>query len=183
MTGLHLQEVQDRVATPMIEMTWNIPQFGTADADYLDLLSDVLASGKSSRLYKQLVYDMQVATSVDAGADENEIAGQFKIQITAKPDADLKAIESTVQTELQSILRDGPTVDELERVKARDETHQVLDLDAVMEQAETLAQGQVFTGNPDAYLTSLKRVRAATSADIKNAANRWLADGEYQLEI
>jgi len=183
MSGLHLQEAQDRVAAPRIIMTWNIPQFGTADADYLDILSDVLASGKSARLYKRLVYDMQVASSVGAGAELSEIAGQFKIQITAKPDGDLKAIESAVQAEMQTILRDGPTADELERIKTKDETSQVLELDAVIEQAETLAQGQVFTGDPNAYLTSLQRVRSATSADIKNAANRWLSDGEYRLEI
>jgi zinc protease len=182
-TELHLQQVQDRVAAPMIVMTWNVPQFGTADADYLDLLSDVLASGKSSRLYKRLVYDTQVATSVRAGIDENEIAGQFNIQIITKPDADLNAVEAAVDAEVQAILRDGPAADELERAKAKHETNQVLGLDAVIEQAETLAQGQVFTGNPDAYRVSLERVRKATVEDLKSAADRWLSVGEYRLEV
>jgi zinc protease len=183
MTGLHLQQAQDRVAAPMIAMTWNVPQFGSADADYLDLLSDVLASGKSSRLYKRLVYDMQVATSVEANIDENEIASQFNIEIITKPEADLKAVEAAVQSEMQTILRDGPTADELERAKAKHETNQVLELDAVIEQAETLAAGQIFTGNPDAYRVSLDRVRAATAEQLKSAADRWLSDGEYRLEV
>jgi zinc protease len=183
MTGTHLQQVQDRVAAPLIQMTWNAPQFGAADADYLDLLSDVMASGKSSRLYKKLVYEMQVATSVQASMDESEIGGQFNIQILTKPDADLKAVEAAVQAEMKTLLRDGPTQAELERTKAKHETNQVLGLDAVIEQAETLAQGQVFTGDPDAYLTSLRRVRSATPVEVKEAANRWLLDGEYQLEV
>jgi len=183
MTGTHLQQVQDRVAAPMILMTWNVPQFCTADADYLDLFSDVLTSGKSSRLYKKLVYDMQVATSVDASMDESEIAGQFNIEILTKPNADLKAVEAAVHAELQTLLREGPTEAELERAKAKHETHQVLALDAVIMQAETLAQGQVFTGDPDAYLTSLRRVRSATLGNLKDAGDRWLSDGEYQLEV
>jgi zinc protease len=183
MTGVHLQQVQDRVAAPMIVMTWNVPQYGAPDADYLDLLGDVLASGKSSRLYKRLVYDLQVATSVEAGIDESEVAGQFNIEIITKPDADLKAVEATVQSEIGKILREGPTADELERAKAKDETSQVLALDAVISQAETLARGQVFTGNPDEFNVSLSRIRHATAEDLKSVANRWLSDGEYQLEI
>lgn len=183
MAGLHLQQAQDRVAAPMVVMTWNVPQFGAADTDYLDLLSDVLASGKSSRLYKRLVYNMQVATSVRASVDENEIASQFNIQIITKPDADLKVVEAAVQSELQGILRDGPSLDELERAKAKNETQQVLQLDPVILQAETLAQGQVFTGNPDQFSVSLERVRAATPELLKSVANRWLADGEYRLEV
>jgi zinc protease len=167
----------------MIMMAWNVPQYGAADADYLDLLSDVLASGKTSRLYKRLVYEMQVATSVNAGVDENEIAGQFSIQIITKPGADLKAIEAVVQSEMQTILRDGPTADELERAKAKRETNQVLGLDAVIAQAETLAQGQVFAGDPDEYLVSLERLRKATAEELKSAGNRWLTDGEYRLEV
>jgi len=60
---------------------------------------------------------------------------------------------------------------------------QVLALDAVISQAETLARGQVFTGNPDEFNVSLSRIRHATAEDLKKRANRWLSDGEYQLEI
>jgi zinc protease len=183
MTGLHLQHVQDRVAQPMIVSTWNIPQFGSVDADYLDLVSDILASGKTSRLYKKLVYDMQVATTVQASADANAIAGQFSIQVITKPDADLKAVEATVQSVVKEFLAQGPTIEEMERVKAKHETDQVLQLDPVIVQAETLQQGEVFTGNPDQYRVSLDRARNATAAQLKDAADRWLSDGEYRLEV
>ena len=61
-TGTHAQIAQDRVPQARLYKVWNIPQYGTAEADYLDLVSDVLASGKTSRLYKRLVYDEQIAT-------------------------------------------------------------------------------------------------------------------------
>src|SRR5271163_310242 len=85
MTGTHRQVVQDRVPQARIYKVWNVPEYGSADADYIDLVSDCLSNGKSSRFYKRLVYEDQIATSVIAYADTNEIAGQFVIQVTARP--------------------------------------------------------------------------------------------------
>src|SRR5580704_1410814 len=69
MTGTHRQVAQDRVPQARIDKVWNVPQNGTPDADYLDLLAKVLTLGKSSRLYKRLVYDDQIATGVNAFVD------------------------------------------------------------------------------------------------------------------
>ena len=66
MTGTHRQVAQDRVPQARIYKVWNVPQNGSPDADYLDLLARVLSQGKSSRLYKRLVYDDQIATDVSA---------------------------------------------------------------------------------------------------------------------
>ena len=68
---------------------WNVPGWGTADGDDLVLLGNLLSSGKSSRLYKRLVYDEQIATSVSAFPDLREIGGLFVIQATAKPGGDI----------------------------------------------------------------------------------------------
>ena len=183
MTGLHLEHVQDRIAQPMIDSLWNIPQYGTADSDYLDMASDVLGLGMTSRLNKKLVYEKQLATSATARIDRRAIGGQFIIEVIAKPDADLKVVEAETQSILQEFLRDGPTAEEMERVKAKDETVQISALDLVSEQASILAQGQVFTGDPNQDGVSLDRQRGATAAQVKDAANRWLSDGEYRLEV
>src|SRR5207244_1266617 len=79
------QTMQDRVPQPRLYKVWNIPQYGSRSSEYLNLVSDVLASGKTSRLYKRLVYDEQIATDVNAYVDLNEIAGQFGIIVTARP--------------------------------------------------------------------------------------------------
>src|SRR5436309_9917722 len=73
MTGVHRQQAQDRVPAARVFNVWNVPQYGQADADYLDLVSDVLSEGKDSRLYKRLVYDEQIATSVNCGVNPSEI--------------------------------------------------------------------------------------------------------------
>ncbi len=96
--------MEDRVPQARVYKVWNIPEFGSADADYLDLVSDVLSQGKTSRLYKRLVYDEQIATSVNASVDLREIGGQFQIVATAKPGGDLAAIEKGVREELDAVL-------------------------------------------------------------------------------
>src|SRR5207245_9758082 len=92
-TGSHREIMQDRVPQARIYKQWNIPQFGSADGDYLDLVTDVLAAGKTSRLYKRLVYDEQIATDVVAYVDLREIGGQLVIRATAKPAGDLARFE------------------------------------------------------------------------------------------
>src|SRR6266545_4930379 len=92
-TGSHREIMQDRVPQARIYKEWNIPEYGSADADYLDLVTDVLAAGKTSRLYKRLVYDEQTATDVIAYVDLREIGGQLVIRATAKPGGDLARIE------------------------------------------------------------------------------------------
>jgi zinc protease len=165
---------------------WNVPEYGQADTDYLDLVSDVLAAGKDSRLYKRLVYDEQIATSVNSGINPNEIGGQFLVITSAKPGGSLAPINKDVQEELDKFLKDGPTAEELERVKTAYEANLVRGLDRIGGfggKSDILARGQVFTGNPEQYLISLDRVRKATTQDLRDAARRWLSDGLYQLEV
>ncbi len=80
MTGTHRQIVQDRVPQARIYKVWNIPEYGSADADYLDLVSDCLSQGKSSRFYKRLVYEDQIATDAAAFVDPREIGRQFCVR-------------------------------------------------------------------------------------------------------
>jgi len=186
MTGVHHQQAQDRVPAARVFNIWNAPGFGGADTDYLDLVSAVLASGKDSRLYKRLVYDEQIATSVSSSIDAGEIGGQFAIVASAKPDGRLAPINKGVQEDLDRFLKDGPTAEELERVKTAYEAHLVRGLDRIGGfggKSDILAHGQVFTGNPDQYRVSLERVRKANALDLRDAARRWLSDGLYQLEV
>jgi zinc protease len=186
MTGTHRQIVQDRVPQARIYKVWNIPEYGSADADYLDMVSDVLTLGKSSRLYKRLVYDDQIATDAGAFTGLNEIAGQFRVQATARPGQDLAQVEKALDEELARFLKDGPTAEELARVRAQHEASFVRGIERIGGfggKSDRLAQSQVFRGSPDAYKISLKRIQTATAEDLKAAANRWLSDGVYVLEV
>src|ERR1700675_662974 len=185
-SGTHRQIVQDRVPQARIYKVWNIPEYGSADADYLDMVSDVLTVGKTSRLYKRLVYDDQIATDARALVDLNEIAGQFRVQATAQPNQDLTQVENALDEELARFLKDGPTAEELRRVRAQHEANFIRGIERIGGfggKSDRLAQSQVFEGSPDAYKISLKRIQTATAEDLKSAANRWLSDGVYVLEV
>jgi len=186
MTGSHREIVQDRVPQARIYKVWNIPQYGSAEGDYLDLVSDVLSVGKTSRFYKRLVYDDQIATNANAFVPLNEIAGQFYVQATAKPGGDLAQVEKELDEELARFLKEGPTAEELARVKAQYEANFIRGIERIGGfggKSDRLAQSQAFRGSPDAYKISLKRVQEATAEDLKAAANRWLSDGVYILEV
>ncbi len=186
MTGTHRETVEDRVPQARVYKVWNIPEYGSADADYLDLVSDVLSQGKTSRFYKRLVYDDQIATNVNAFVDLNEIGGQFDIQATARPGQDLAQVEKELDEELARFLKDGPTAEELQRVKTQYMANFVRGIERIGGfggKSDRLARSQVFRGRPDAYKDSLKRVQEATAEDLKAAANRWLSDGVYILEV
>ncbi len=186
MTGTHRQKVQDRVPQARIYKIWNIPEYGNADADYLDLVSDVLSTGKTSRFYKRLVYDDQIATNANAFVALSEIGGQFRVQATARPGQDLAQVEKELDEELARFLREGPTAEELQRVKTEYAANFIRGIERIGGfggKSDRLAQSQVFRGKPDAYKESLKRVQDATAEDLKAAANRWLADGVYALEV
>jgi zinc protease len=186
MTGTHRGVVQDRVPQARIYKVWNVPPDATPDGDYLDLVSEVLSSGKSSRFYKRLVYDDQIATNANAFVDLREIAGQFHIQATAKPNGDLAQVEKELDEELAKFLKDGPTAEELARVKAQYQANFIRGIERIGGfggKSDQLARNQVFHGDPAHYKVSLKRVQEATAEDLKAAANRWLTDGVYILEV
>jgi zinc protease len=186
MTGSHRGTVQDRVPQARIYKVWNVPEFGSADADYLNLVGSVLSSGKTSRFYKRLVYDDQIATNANAFVLLNEIGGQFYVQATAKPDGNLAQVEKELDEELARFLKEGPTAEELARAKAQNEANFVRGIERIGGfggKSDRLAQSQVFLGSPDAYKASLKRIQNATAEDLKAVANRWLTDGVYALEV
>jgi len=185
-TGSHREIMQDRVPQARIYKEWNVPEYGSADADYLDLVTDVLAAGKTSRLYKRLVYDEQIATDVAAYVDLREIGGQLVIRATAKPAGDLARVERAIDEELARFIQTGPTASELRRVKTQSRANFIRGIERIGGfggKSDVLARNEVFTGSADHYLVTQRRIAAATAGDLKSAATRWLRDGEWVLEV
>lgn len=184
--GTIRQEVQDRVPQARIYEEWNVTPWGAEDTDYLNLFSDILGSGKNSRLYKRLVYRDQIATKVNAYVYGREIAGQFIIEVTAKPGQDLAQVEKAIDEELNDLLQNGPTEKELERVKTQYIAGFVRGIERIGGfggKSDILARNQVFAGDPGFYKTTLKRIQKATAKDLWDAAKRWLSDGMYALRV
>ena len=186
MSGTHRQVVQDRVPQARIYKVWNVPEIGNAEADYLELVSDCLSNGKSSRFYKRLVYEDQIATDATTFVDSKEIGSQFYVRATARPGQSIPQVEKALDEELARFLKNGPTPEELQRVKTQYEAELIRGIERIGGfggKSDRLAESQVFRGSPDAYKVSLKRVQTATTEDLRAAANKWLSDGVYILEV
>lgn len=185
-TGSQRGIMQDRVPQARIYKVWNIPGWGTADADYLDLVTSVLSSGKSSRLYKRLVYDEQIATAVSASLDLREIGGLFVVEATARPGVELARVEKAIDEELRRFLTGGPTPTELGRVKTQYRAGFIRGVERIGGfggKSDVLAQGEVFAGRPDFYKVRMQRVQQATPRELLSSARHWLSDGVYSLEV
>jgi len=185
-TGTHRGGVQDRVPQARLYRVWNVPEFGSPEEAQLDLAAQILGRGKTSRLYKRLVYKDQIATSATATNDTNEIGGQFDFTLTANPAGDLGKVEKEADEELQKFLKSGPSETELQLAKT-----QILGTYArIVERiggfggkSDLLARCQTYVGNADCYKDYLKWVKAATPESVKQAAVDWLSDGDYVLEV
>jgi zinc protease len=167
-------------------MVWNIPQWGSQEGTYLDLVSDVLGAGKTSRLYKRLVYDDQSATDVGVFTDLREIGGQFLIQATVKPGGDPEAVERAIHEEMARFLATGPTAREMRRVQTRYRASFIRGIERIGGfggKSDVLAQGEVFAGQPDHYKRLLTWVEGATPTRLLESARRWLSDGVYILNV
>jgi zinc protease len=185
-TGTIRQVAQDRVPQARIYMVWNVPQWGSEDLAHLDLLSDILASGKSSRLYKRLVYDEQIATNVYAYYSPGEIGSQFLIMADVKPGAEVSKVEKEITEELSKVLKDGPTEKELKKMKTQYFANFVRGIERIGGfggKSDILAQNMAYGGSPDYYKVYNKYIANTTAKDIKTTAEKWLSDGVYILDI
>ncbi len=185
-TGSQRGVMQDRVPQARLYKVWNVPQWDSEESASLILLGDLLSTGKSSRLYKRLVYDDQIATSVSAYPDLREIGGLFVIQATARPGVELARVEKAVNEELARMLTGGPAAAELQRVKTQYRAGFIRGVERIGGfggKSDVLAQGEVFAGRPDYYKERLRRVASATAAQVRSTAARWLSDGVYTLEV
>jgi zinc protease len=185
-SGVQRQQVQDRVPQARVYKVWNMPPWGTAEADYLDLVSDVLGAGKNSRLYERLVYKDQIATEVASYVDLREIGGQFYLEATAKPGEDLAKVEKAMDEELARFLAEGPTEKEMQRIKAQYFARFIRGIERIGGfggKSDILAMNEVYGGSPDYYKTTLSRVGEATASNLHEAAKTWLSDGVYILAV
>ena len=185
-TGSHRTTVQDRVPQSRIYRTWNVPGAHTPEEAQLDLAALVLGGGKTSRLYKRLVYKDQLATSATASDDAAEIGGQFDLTLTARPGADVAKMERVADEELRALMKSGPTEAELRLAKTTilaQYTRMIERVGGFGGKSDLLASCMTYTGNPDCYKVYLQRIKDATPATVKKAMNDWLSDGDFVLQV
>ena len=176
-------EMVDHVAQVRIYKEWNVPQLGDADVVPLQLAAAVLGGGKTSRLYERLVYKDKLADSVEVGVEALALAGQFELQVDVKRGVDPAKVEAAIADEWAKFLKDGPTGEELQRMRIRSHAGFVRSAEKVVRQAWVLAEGQTYRNDPGAYKADFARMDAATPASVLAAAQKWIAKGDYTLVV
>ena len=178
--------MQDRVPQARLYKAWAMPGYGTLEANRLDLVAGVLSEGKTSRLYKRLVYDERIASDVSAFAFPMEIAGLFGIIATALPGHDLAELDAAIEAEIAALVADGPTQQELERVVTSRRAAFIRGIERVGGfggKSDQLARNETYMGDPAFHETTLARWSAVTAAELQAAAQRWMTGGQVNLEV
>jgi zinc protease len=176
-TQEHRLLLEDRVELPRLYMAWHSPaMFAAADAE-MDLLADMLANGKTSRLYRTLVYDKRMALDVSAFQNSRELGGFLLLVATAAPGHSLTDIAAVIDAELQQAIDKGPTDAEMERVTAQAEAHFLYRLQTVGGfggKSDQLNAYNVLRGDPSFFAADLDRYRTATRDTVQAAAQRFV---------
>jgi zinc protease len=169
--------LEDRVPLARLYLVWPSPAlFAPGDAA-LDLASDLLAVGRTSRLYRRLVHDRRVATEIASAQSSRELSGMFQLLATAADGHTLEEIAHTIQEELDRLIANGPTEEEVVRGRAQAEAAFVYRLESLGGfggKADQLNAYNVYRGHPDSFAADLQRYLEVTAADIREAAARWL---------
>ena len=165
--------LEDRIELPRLYMAWHSPPlFGPGDAE-LDLVADVLAGGKTSRLYRSLVYEQRIATEVAASQNSRELGSFFQVVATAAPGRTLTELDRALSRELARLVADGPTAGEIERCRAQAEAHFIFRLQTVGGfggKSDQLNAYNVFLGDPGYFDRDLDRYRSADAGALRRAA-------------
>jgi len=169
--------LEDRVELPRLYLAWHSAGlFADGDAE-MDLIAEILAGSKTSRLYRALVYDQRLATEIAASQNSREIGGFFQIVATAAPGRSLEELEAAIARELAGFIAAGPTATEMERCLAQSESHFIYRLQTVGGfggKSDQLNAYNVFLGDPDYFDQDLDRYRQASPANLQDAAARAL---------
>ena len=178
--------LRDRVQLPRLYLVWPTAPAFDDEQPALEILSAILGDGKSSRLYRSLVYERQIARDVGVYHHGQEIAGEFFVQVTANAGQSLEEIEGIVRTELDAVRQSGPTEHELQRAKNRIESQHVRQLERVGGfggRADQLNYYNTFTGDPSGINTDLDRYLAVSTDDVRRCAKTSLGENMVRLTV
>ncbi len=175
--------LEDQVQLPRLYSTWHAVKAFAADEAPLDLLAYVLAGDKNSRLYKRLVYDMQVAQDVSAYNWGGKLDGMFQIVVTPKPDHSPAEMQRLVNEELERIQREGVTAREMERARNSFQARMLDQLASVIGKADQLNFYDYFAGTPDYARQDMARYEQATAADVQRVAKEYLGRPRVTLTV
>ena len=177
LTGVQRKVMTDRVQLPRLTLAWLTPRhFEPGDAA-LDIVADVLAGGKNSRLYKRLVYDLQIAQDVSAFQGSMDLASTFEVVATPRPGHTVEELQKLIDQEIVTLQQEGPTEREMQRAVNQIEASFYNRMERVGGfggKADQINGYFLKTGDPDYFNEDLARYRALSPSDVRAAAAAFL---------
>jgi zinc protease len=187
LTSVQKKSITDKVQLSRLYLAWLTPmKFAPGDAA-LDLVADVLAGSKNSRLYKRLVYDMQIAQSVQAFQNSQALTSYFMIEATPRPGHTVAELQKVIDEEIVRLQHEPPTEHEVQRALNQIESSFYSRMERVGGfggKADQLNGYFVSTGDPDWFNEDLGRYRSIAPSDVRAAAAAFLpADRRVELTV
>ena len=176
-------ETTDNVQIPLTVLAWHSPPaLEVADAAF-DLVASILGEGRSSRLYTDLVNDAGIALEVSAWQYSQLLGSIFAV--TAKPSEGhtIEEVEIKLQAHIDRLATEGPTAEEMERVRNQLEVGFIEDLEGLQQRASALNRYRYITGDPGFVNQDLERYRKLTAEDIQAAASTLSKDRRCALRV
>ncbi len=180
------QLMKDRVAQTRIYRNWVVPGLNDPDLIPLDLGMDVLGGLASSRLDNALVRKAKTAVSVTAGVQQFEKISLIEVTADVKPGVDAKLVAKQLDDLIAAFIKTGPTADEVKRAATRQVASEIAGLETVggfSGKAVTLAEGAVYSGDPEKYKKDLAAAAVATPESIRAALGKWMTRPAYRLVV
>jgi zinc protease len=177
----------DKVQLPKLHVAWHSPaRYAPGDAA-LDLVASILTDGRSSRLYRRLVYELQVAQSVTASQESQSLGSVFNIEVMTRPGPSLDKILAVVDEELEKLRNEPVAPNELARALTQTEAAFYRAMERVGGfggKANHLNEYYTNAGMPDFFNEDLSRCRALAVEDLQSAVRRFLpADRRVELTV
>jgi zinc protease len=184
LTGPVRIALTDRVSHAFAELCYPTVPANHPDEPALDVLAMVLGtSARWGRLYQSLDHDKQIATYAVASHPTYRLAGKFRVQLFARRGANPAELIALADAEIERLKRDGPTPDEVRKVKIERRRLESAELDSVTSKASLLCRNALQLGDPLAYRTILARVFAVTPDDVKRVARTYLGKGRIEVIV
>jgi len=171
-------EVEAGVELPRVVMAWPTPPFFAPGDGDLDLAARALTAGKTSRLYKRLVYDDQIAQDVSASQASSQLASKFLITATAKPGHTPEELVAAIDQELAKVRASGFDDAELARARTAFLADAAFRLEGVGARADVINEYAHYTGDPGFLPKDVARYEAATTASLRGAVTTYLPEGK-----
>lgn len=175
--------VTDQVELPRVALSWLTPPIFKPGEPELDVAAHILGGGKSSRLYKKLVYEKQIAQNVSASNSSLLLGSIFTIQATAKHGVKPEEIEKVIVEELANFRANGPTEKEVEGARNSIESSMIRRLETFGGVADRLNQYNHFLSDPGYLPKDLERYERVTAAAVKEYADKYLKDNNDVVTI